>query len=114
MTMSADKQHPRESEEQVREPRTPYAATVETAIEREDKTTSLEMNRVLATIPAHFDGAHIQLDVEVELKPRTRLLVVILDQDMSNEALVWSAMKASEAAFARVWDNEEDAVYDHL
>jgi hypothetical protein len=28
--------------------------------------------------------------------------------------LVWNAMKLSEAAFARVWDNEEDAVYDRL
>ncbi len=72
------------------------------------------MNRVLTTIPAHFDGTQIQLDVAVELKPDARLLVTILDEEISNEALVWSAMKASEAAFARAWDNEEDAVYDHL
>jgi hypothetical protein len=73
------------------------------------------MNKGLTTVPAHFDGAQILLDVEVELKPDTRLLVIILDnEDPSNEALVWNAMKASEAAFARVWDNEEDAVYDRL
>ena len=72
------------------------------------------MNRVLTTIPAHFDGTQIQLDVAVELKPNTRLLVTILDEEISNKALVWRAMKASEAAFARVWDNEEDAIYDHL
>ena len=52
--------------------------------------------------------------MEIGLKPNTRLLVTILDEETSNETLVWSAMKASEAAFARVWDNEEDAVYDHL
>ena len=72
------------------------------------------MNKVLTTVPAHFDGTQIRLDVEVELKPDTRLLVTILDEEASNEALVWSAMRASEAVFARVWDNEEDAVYDLL
>jgi len=72
------------------------------------------MDRVLATIPAHFDGTHIRLDVEVALKPDTPLLIIILDEELSNETLVWSAMKASEAAFAHVWDNEEDAVYDLL
>ncbi len=72
------------------------------------------MNGILTTIPARFDGSQRQLDVEVDLKPDTRLLVIILDEEISNEALVWSAMKASESSFARVWDNEEDAVYDHL
>ncbi len=72
------------------------------------------MDRILTTVPAHFDGTQVRLDVEIELKPNTRLLVTILDEEISNETLVWSAMKASEAAFARVWDNEEDAVYDHL
>ncbi|HUX76081.1 MAG TPA: hypothetical protein VMY40_05505 [Anaerolineae bacterium] len=72
------------------------------------------MNRALTTVPAHFDGTRIRPDVEVELKPDTRLLVTILDEEASNEALVYSAMKASEAAFARVWDNDEDAVCDLL
>ncbi len=72
------------------------------------------MSRVLTTVPAHFDGTQVRLDVGIELKPNTRLLVTILDEELFNEALVWSAMKASEAAFARVWDNEEDAVYDRL
>jgi hypothetical protein len=31
-----------------------------------------------------------------------------------NQVLVQSAMQASEATFARIWDNEEDAVYDQL
>ncbi|MBE9470853.1 MAG: hypothetical protein IMY75_01905 [Chloroflexi bacterium] len=68
----------------------------------------------MTTVPAHFDGTQVRLDVEIGLKPNTRLLVTILDEEISNETLVWSAMKASEAAFARVWDNEEDAVYDRL
>ena len=72
------------------------------------------MDRILTTVPAHFDSTQVRLDVEIGLKPNTRLLVTILDEEISNETLVWSAMKASEAAFARVWDNEEDAVYDRL
>jgi hypothetical protein len=43
------------------------------------------------------------------------LLVTILTPEISEqEEDVWQAMQASEAAFARVWDNEEDAVYDNL
>jgi hypothetical protein len=72
------------------------------------------MDDVLATVPAHYDGVRVCFDTEVELKPNTRLLVTILDEELSNQALVWNAMKASEAAFARAWDNEEDAVYDCL
>ena len=79
-------------------------------IEKEIK----KMKTVLMTVPAHFDGTQIRLDVGVELKPDTRLLVTILSEEPSNEVLVWNAMKLSEAAFARVWDNEEDAVYDRL
>jgi len=28
--------------------------------------------------------------------------------------MLWDAMKVSEPSFARVWDNNEDAVYDNL
>jgi hypothetical protein len=66
------------------------------------------------TLPAHFDGDQIRLDVEVTLKSDARLLVTVLDETLPGEALVWQAMKLSETAFARVWDNEEDAVYDDL
>jgi len=76
--------------------------------------TRLTMETMWLTVPAHFDGTQIQLDANVELKPNTRLLVTILEEEPPTEALVWNAMKLSEAAFARVWDNEEDAVYDHL
>ncbi|MFN8499699.1 MAG: hypothetical protein U0641_17740 [Anaerolineae bacterium] len=34
---------------------------------------------VLVTVPAHFDGDQIKLDVAVDLKPGARLLVTILD-----------------------------------
>jgi len=72
------------------------------------------MSAVLMTVPAHFDGVQVRLDVEVDLKPNTPLLVTILSAEPPREALVWNAMQSSEAAFARVWDNAEDAVYDSL
>ncbi len=72
------------------------------------------MASTLVTIPAHFDGRQILLDADVEPEPNTRLLVTILPTGPGDDALVWSAMKQSEAAFARVWDNDEDAVYDNL
>ena len=68
----------------------------------------------LTTVPAHFDGTHIKLDTQIKLKPLTRLLVTILTPEISEEEEVWQAMRASEAAFARVWDNEEDGIYDEL
>ncbi|MFH1634969.1 MAG: hypothetical protein ABIG63_13320 [Chloroflexota bacterium] len=38
----------------------------------------------------------------------------LLAEDLSYDTLTWDAMNASEASFARVWDNEDDAVYDAL
>ena len=72
------------------------------------------MPQVLTTIPAHFDGKQVQFDVNVELKPNTRLLITILPDEMIYLRQVQEAMKISEPSFARVWDNEEDAVYDDL
>jgi len=72
------------------------------------------MEQLLTTVPAHFDGQTIKLDVPVNLEPNARLLVVILDQPQAQQAWVQAAMKAAEPSFARVWDNDEDAVYDNL
>jgi len=38
--------------------------------------------------------------------------VTVLDETLPDTALVWQAMKSSEKAFSRVWDNEENAIYD--
>lgn len=72
------------------------------------------MEQLLTTVPAHFDGQEIKLDVPVELELNARLLVIILDQPQVQQAWLQAAMKASEPAFARVWDNDEDAVYDNI
>ena len=65
-------------------------------------------------MPAHFDGDRIRLDVDVELRPDTRLLVTILEGATPDIVSPREAMQLSEAAFGRVWDNEEDAIYDRL
>lgn len=72
------------------------------------------MNPVLTTIPAHFDGQQIQLDANIQLKPNARLLITILPEEVTYEQTLHAAMKVSEPSFARVWDNDEDAVYDNL
>lgn len=72
------------------------------------------MSTILMTVPAHFDGVHIQLDAEVALKPNTPLLITVLSENESHLGLLRDAMQQSEAAFARVWENDEDAVYDQL
>ncbi len=75
------------------------------------------MERVPTTIPAHFDGNEIILDVPacpraMTLEPNARLLVTILDPPQATHALVYEMMSASAASPAAVWDNDEDAVYD--
>jgi hypothetical protein len=71
--------------------------------------------KALTTVPGHFDGKEIKLDVPVTLEPNTRLLITILDSsEDEHQQLVRFAMASSEATFAQIWDNDEDAVYDDL
>ena len=72
------------------------------------------MQATLVTIPAHFDGKSIQLDADITLKPNTRLLITVLGEDNSQRSLVREAMQLSQNSLANIWDNEEDAAYDHL
>jgi hypothetical protein len=39
---------------------------------------------------------------------------IFLNGRKAHKQFVHDAMKSSEPAFARIWDNEEDAVYDGL
>ena len=47
------------------------------------------------------------------IRERTTDFVEFLTQK-EEQKLVESAMKMSEKSFSKVWDNEEDAVYDKL
>lgn len=40
--------------------------------------------------------------------------VDFLRERREQHQLRWAALRASEEAFARVWDNPDDAVYDQL
>lgn len=71
--------------------------------------------KTLTTVPAHFDGKNIKLDVPFVLKPNARLLITILESSEEDyQLLVKAAMASSGTAFAQIWDNDEDAVYDTL
>lgn len=49
----------------------------------------------MTSIPAHYDGKHVLFDEEIHLRPHTRLLVTILEeQDMEREEFVTLAATA--------------------
>lgn len=74
-----------------------------------------EFMKTLKTVPAHFDGKEIKLDVPMSLEPNTRLLITILDSpEDTDQVLLKAAMATSKKAFARIWNNDEDAVYDDI
>jgi hypothetical protein len=53
------------------------------------------MSQVLTTIPAHFDGQQVQFDVDIKLRPNTRLLITILPEEITYEQVLSDAMKVS-------------------
>lgn len=64
-------------------------------------------------IKAHFDGKRIKLPKELrQVAPGE--VVVIFDDAASAKQERASWLKAQETAFAKVWDNDEDAIYDTL
>ena len=73
---------------------------------------NVSMEQILTTVPAHFDGTGIVLDAPVTLEPNTRLLVTILNPGQAAHELVREMMAASTTSLAKVWENDEDAVYD--
>lgn len=70
------------------------------------------MESTLITVPAHFDGTAIRLDVPIILPPHARLLITILEPLETSSELVYEMMAASSVSLASVWDNSEDDVYD--
>ena len=67
----------------------------------------------MVAIKARFDGKKIVVPESLQGAPPGDVLIIFEnlpgDQD---EKQGW--LKAQEAAFAKVWDNDEDAVYDSL
>ena len=67
----------------------------------------------MLAIKTHFDGKKIAIPKELRNAPPGEVLVVFdrspaEDDDRSH----W--LKSQEAAFAKVWENDEDAIYDTL
>jgi hypothetical protein len=67
----------------------------------------------MVAIKAHFDGKKIVIPAQIRGGPPREVLLVFEDLPASKaETQLW--LKAQEDAFAKVWDNPEDAVYDSL
>ncbi len=55
---------------------------------------------------AHYDGKHIVLDEDFELKPNTQLMVTILPlQPIDQERILWSQL--SSTSLANVYSDDE-------
>ena len=61
---------------------------------------------------AHYDGQQIHLDDRLDIPQGAKLIVVVLDSSDGADLNTSDMMAAQEPAFARVWDTEEDAIYD--
>ena len=67
----------------------------------------------MQAIRTHFDGKTIQVPKELRKAPAGEVLVIVPNMPTDGkDNSAWS--RAQEAAFAKVWDNDEDAVYDSL
>lgn len=77
--------------------------------------SSVSQNREtnVRAIKAHFDGKSIKLPKEIRNVPPGEILLIVEEgQPEADDSSAW--MKAQETAFAKVWENDEDAVYDSL
>jgi len=58
------------------------------------------------TLPAHFDGQHIRLDVPFILEPHTRLIVTVLPQTLTDtEQIAWQLL--SSAGLSDAYGDDE-------
>ena len=67
----------------------------------------------MKAIKAHYDGHVIVPEEPVNLPANTPVRVLVPESDDSAD-ITREFSKLSEASFSRVWDNEDDAVYDKL
>ena len=57
------------------------------------------------TLPAHFDGKHIQLDEPFKLSADARLIVTVLSSAAESERADWVSL--SKAGLARAYADDE-------
>ena len=65
----------------------------------------------MVAIKTQFDGKTIKVPKELRNAPPGEILVIVPEKETGPDT---SWLKAQETAFAKVWDNDEDAVYDSL
>lgn len=66
----------------------------------------------MLAIKAEFDGKQIVLPKVPDVSAGTVIVVFEHADVPDNDHDRW--LKAQEAAFSKVWDNEDDAVYDTI
>ena len=67
----------------------------------------------MLAVKAHYDGKKVVLPKSINRKAPADVIVIFNEPDRKYDGAELIA-KAQEAAFARVWDNEDDAIYDSL
>jgi len=67
----------------------------------------------MIAVKAHYDGKKVILPKQVHGKAATDVIVIFNEPDLKDD---WAELfaKAQQTAFAKVWDNEDDVIYDSL
>ena len=67
----------------------------------------------MRVIKAHFDGESIKLPKQRKQQAPGEVLVIFNSAaTTADDRASW--LKAQQAAFAKVWDNDKDSIYDRL
>jgi len=67
----------------------------------------------MVAIKAHFDGEKVVLPDDIPTVAPGEVILIFPDlADHTSESDSW--MKAQEPAFTKVWENDEDAIYDSM
>jgi hypothetical protein len=66
----------------------------------------------MVAIKTNFDGEKIVLPDAMRGCPPQEVILIYEANEQELEDQAW--LKAQEASFAKVWDNDEDAVYDRM
>lgn len=67
----------------------------------------------MLAVKAHFDGKKVILPKSINCKTATDVIVIFNEPDLKDDGVELFA-KAQQDAFAKIWDNEDDAIYDSL
>jgi hypothetical protein len=67
----------------------------------------------MLAVKTRFDGKKVLIPKELRgCRPGEVILILESSEETKEQPHAW--MKAQESAFAKVWDNDEDAIYDDL